>query len=374
MKRTILQKLRIESGKTQEQVAEELGVVIGTVQNWEKTLRFKSHNDLHDLLDLYDIDDLTRCEIVQQIYGKYTCISESELINQIQASFPSLHSLSQTNCSLDFFTECLQAFENRMHCLECTITYCTHYANNFCCPIFALKTAKIIDSITAEYNTVVNAEHNYYIDKLNENLATKYVFNDSNSSIFIEEYNKMMTSDEYIEAFCAELKDCSTFSTKEQVAEAVQQMQAEYAKLYNAKQHLLKYIAYKYASTDLIDIKYMIQKDELLIWANLHILPASKTYRITMTTDAINNVLASDIYTIILSSCKDDEINKSKNDYVYCSANYVDIELAESIINKLSQVLLLHRRPLITKEGWKDVCHSNQALKDYINHNSSGRG
>ena len=60
MKRTILQKLRIESGKTQEQVAEELGVVIGTVQNWEKTLRFKSHNDLHDLLDLYDIDDLTR--------------------------------------------------------------------------------------------------------------------------------------------------------------------------------------------------------------------------------------------------------------------------------------------------------------------------
>ena len=36
MKRTILQKLRIESGKTQEQVAEEMGVVIGTVQNWEK--------------------------------------------------------------------------------------------------------------------------------------------------------------------------------------------------------------------------------------------------------------------------------------------------------------------------------------------------
>ena len=53
MENNILQQLRISCRKTQEQVAEYMEVAVGTVQNWEKTLRFKSKDDLHDLLDLY---------------------------------------------------------------------------------------------------------------------------------------------------------------------------------------------------------------------------------------------------------------------------------------------------------------------------------
>lgn len=64
----ILKKLREETGMTQETVADELGVAVNTIQNWERTGKIAKES-LHGLLDLYAVDQMMRNRVVLAIFG-----------------------------------------------------------------------------------------------------------------------------------------------------------------------------------------------------------------------------------------------------------------------------------------------------------------
>ncbi|MQN00731.1 MAG: XRE family transcriptional regulator [Lachnospiraceae bacterium] len=64
-----LKKLRDETGMTQEAVAEKLEVSVSTLQGWERTERIPKES-LHDLLDVYGVDQKTRDKTVLQIFGE----------------------------------------------------------------------------------------------------------------------------------------------------------------------------------------------------------------------------------------------------------------------------------------------------------------
>ena len=64
----ILKQLREEANLTQETVADQLGVSVNTVQNWERTGKITKES-LHDLLDIYEIDHLTRNRVVLSVFG-----------------------------------------------------------------------------------------------------------------------------------------------------------------------------------------------------------------------------------------------------------------------------------------------------------------
>lgn len=64
----ILKQLRDEANLTQETVADRLRVSVNTIQNWERTGKITKES-LHDLLDLYGTDHLTRNRVVISIFG-----------------------------------------------------------------------------------------------------------------------------------------------------------------------------------------------------------------------------------------------------------------------------------------------------------------
>lgn len=68
MDNNILKQLRDEASLTQESVANSLGVSVNTIQNWERTGKI-SKEQLHDLLDLYGTDHLTRNRVVLSVFG-----------------------------------------------------------------------------------------------------------------------------------------------------------------------------------------------------------------------------------------------------------------------------------------------------------------
>ena len=79
---SILSKLRKQKGLSQEDVAEMMLVSVRTVSNWERTMRFKIPEDLHDLLDVYGVDYPERCKVIQEVYGNFDCKAWLPCISQ----------------------------------------------------------------------------------------------------------------------------------------------------------------------------------------------------------------------------------------------------------------------------------------------------
>ena len=52
----LLRLLRLNRGWTQEKAAEMVDRDVNTIQNWERTFRFRYPSDLHKLLRLYGAD------------------------------------------------------------------------------------------------------------------------------------------------------------------------------------------------------------------------------------------------------------------------------------------------------------------------------
>ncbi len=64
-----LKTLREAKGMTQENVAELMDISQSTLQNWEKEGYNISANSLHELLDIYKVNDRERNEIVLEFFG-----------------------------------------------------------------------------------------------------------------------------------------------------------------------------------------------------------------------------------------------------------------------------------------------------------------
>lgn len=64
----ILKQLREKANLTQESVAERLRISVNTIQNWERTNRLAKES-LHDLLDIYEVNEVTRNQVVLEIFG-----------------------------------------------------------------------------------------------------------------------------------------------------------------------------------------------------------------------------------------------------------------------------------------------------------------
>ena len=65
-----LKALRKETGMTQEQVAERMDVQPRTILDWERGVQCRRVRDFHRLLDIYDVSDQVRIDLVMIAYGR----------------------------------------------------------------------------------------------------------------------------------------------------------------------------------------------------------------------------------------------------------------------------------------------------------------
>lgn len=65
-----LKALRKETGMTQEHVAELMDVQPRTILEWERGVQCRKVSDFHKLLDIYDVSDQVRIDLVMIAYGR----------------------------------------------------------------------------------------------------------------------------------------------------------------------------------------------------------------------------------------------------------------------------------------------------------------
>ena len=65
-----LKSLRKKTGMTQEQVAELMDVQPRTVLGWERGIQCRRLRDFHKLLDIYNVSDQVRIDLVMIAYGR----------------------------------------------------------------------------------------------------------------------------------------------------------------------------------------------------------------------------------------------------------------------------------------------------------------
>ncbi len=65
-----LKALRKETGMTQEHVAELMDVQPRTILEWERGVQCRRVQDFHKLLDIYDVSDQVRIDLVMIAYGR----------------------------------------------------------------------------------------------------------------------------------------------------------------------------------------------------------------------------------------------------------------------------------------------------------------
>lgn len=386
MENNILQQLRISCRKTQEQVAEYMGVAVGTVQNWEKTLRFKSKDDLHDLLDLYDVDEIVRNAIVLGIYGK---ANTSKTIDQLICSTlqcaPHLQLTYVNRLRFDDIIDCLLIIEHRMSCVMCSMIYCSEYVyKNHHSYLFSRKTAAIIDQVAEEYNIILNAKYTH------ESLWT---FNNicpdmSNSLLqlgdvlFFKEYGKDMTYEEYLDAQEKNLPPQSSRSPDTLVMNAVIEMKKEYYELYHTHRLLLSQMTMIPFACQYFKVNYEINKEGKTMWAVYHILPSGTTHIAHLLYDAEYSNAFSDIKANYanISFCEDtkpphppvfltakNEHSEHYSDFLNCNtANFVAKSYIDKLLDSLSPILQSHSPAFVDYEALIEESKNNKLLNDFI--------
>ena len=215
----LLKRLREAKGFTQEEVADRLEVTTNTIQNWEREFRFKRPEDLHSLLDLYGVADVTRNSIVLDVYGRKfgdNCAVMTEKVpgcNVLQEVMDEIAGEKDVQYyfpyPLDKLCTCLDVVDNRMSCLETAISYLEG-----CCfgkrvgLISGWQTAFIIDSIGREYNAEAGAAEVNRIQENNEKVRDAFPLGDEEGwTIYSEEFGEYIDPIAHEKQFLGELKD-----------------------------------------------------------------------------------------------------------------------------------------------------------------------
>ena len=309
----ILKSLRLQAGLTQEQVAELVDVTTNTVQNWERNYKFSTSEQLHKLLDIYNVDEITRLKVILAVYSR-----KNDSLHLIVDSSYDL--FADKELLLQYYTNILSALENRMMSVECTIDYLDNHK-----PAFTRKTAKIIDLIASEYNIILNAEEEFNVYCFNANINTLFPFCDF-MPMPISEYDRYMTYDEYINKKNCELHSCHKRTQEKALNDAIKKIKKNYnalSKLYN---YFLHYIADTYASDD-ISVTDEIDVDSNEMYKVLTILPAGKRYKIYSLKEAGKN-----------TTIQDSTLQNSN--YTYCDASFIDKNTITKIVEAIKTELL----------------------------------
>lgn len=311
----ILKSLRLQAGLTQEQVAELVDVTTNTVQNWERNYKFSSSEQLHKLLDIYNVDEITRLKVILAVYSR-----KNDSFHLVADSSYAL--LADKELLLQYYTNILSALENRMMSVECTIDYLDNHK-----PAFTRKTAKIIDLIASEYNIILNAEEEFNVYCFNANLHNQFPLADYVPTP-VDEYGRDMTYNEYFNKKNRELHNRQNQTQGEALNDAIKKIKKNHnalSKLYN---FFLHYIADTYASDDIsVTDEIDVARNEM--YKVLTILPTGKSYLIRNNTFIENNVDTLLQHKAIQNS-----------NYTYCDASFIDKSTTKRIFEAVKKELL----------------------------------
>ena len=373
----LLKKLREAKGFTQEEVADRLDVTTNTIQNWERDLRFKRPEDLHALLDLYGVSDVTRRCIVLDVYGRKSeddcvamtekdseCVVFKEAIGRLAGEKDVAHYVSYP---LDKTCACLNVVDNRIKCLETTINYVDkYYFSKKARWIAGWETAILIDAIGREYGVEIGAVGVYQIQENNYKLDEAFPFGDDEGwTVYSEEFDCEFDCEEYADALSSKVD--WTRSPLEEQGKALGEMRKDLLELSVIRERILTYICQQGGWEKQVDISGLLDVDNKMFWEVVTIQRTGKSYKRASTLWRMEWFLAPERDNMI-SIDRRPKVRKRSLMEVYCDAAFYGKETVAQALRVMGRALNLMPVDveIMSMAEWADVCRQSTVLKERL--------
>ena len=382
----ILQRLREKLNLTQEDVACAMDRTINTIQNWEKKMKFKTPEDLHELLDFYGVNDNLRAMIVQTIYGrqksnksvyepdlKHLCFLDNDNNKMLNSAFDYYNNVGGGDFSLypiDRVVDAIEVIEGRINCLKAAIAFIRKAFIEKSTPnIYGMKSAKCIDMIAEEYGIVLDAEKTFMISEANSYINQRFPFGMLyDYKVFIPEFGKKLSYEEYFE----EVKEKAGEIRRpldDAIFMALNNMDDEIYNLECVRNAGLTYILESGFARGEVDDEYMIQMSTRSIWELIVIKPLGKSFKTVPTVESLDELFINkNLFKNVVLDNRPFNIEDTE------STVYVDsgVFYSKELVVKSSLVLenvtghIIKNEDYLSEDDWLDYCCDSDKVQNYI--------
>ena len=290
--KTLIKRIRETSGMTQEQVAEAMGVSVNTVQNWERFNLFKNKDMLHDLLDLYKVDDVLRTRAVLEAFGRSenrdyfiteffgeddrqpSRIAVQDIYDQKDISYPF---------PIDQMISCLNVICTRLSCVQGTILFLEGYIEKCEPVIFCRESAIVIDRTCKEYDVQVCAEQVYEMQMMDEIISVAFPFGDEGErKEYVKSYDREMTYNELFEKESAKIS-LAERSDPGEIETLLYELELEELALAEMKYRILTCLIQTSLYEGFVEKEYLVDAREESFWTLVHLRVTDQTFKIPST-------------------------------------------------------------------------------------------
>ena len=362
-----LKQLREIAGFTQEAAAEAIDVSPSTIQNWEYGQIPRDTNLLHDLLDLYRVDNLERAKVILSMYFPKDKLAKPELLQSIH-DWDAAFSATPVPNRLYFFTDTLEMLDARIDSLTVTLDFANRIFSKKLYSIYNLKTAKTIDKTAAEYDLTLNAESAFKISAVNTEHVYYFPLWDF-CKMPLEENGLTMSDADFLQQ---KTKDIifSKASSKHTLQDGISLMKKDLDKLMQWRNTILLELSYSTHFTECVKTEYVIEKSGVL-WQKVTILPCKKSYLLPPEENELSDIIVrSKSYPI---SFFEQEHLASSEHFLYCNSFYINKELVKQAIRTVLPLIHIGNVHFFTSREWEKICKSNKNLQDFCKEYSSER-
>ena len=384
----ILQCLRETSKMKQEEVAYKLNKSVKTVQNWERTMKFQKSEDLHALLDLYDVRDDLRASIVQEVYGdKSVNADESYGINlkniaicdatwiTVDESFNHYGLANQDDYGCyyppDRIVEAVIVIDKRIECLKSLITYISaKFIEKKAVNVFGINTAKIMDSLANEYDIFLEIEKHYMVTEAYEYINKRYPFGLNNwFKKKIPIFEEKLTYEEALDAIEDKIGIIKE-SCEEDVLKALEMMKDELHNLEVIKTNSLIYLKQQESMSSDVIKSYEIDLKNRAIWEVVSIVSADISIRVVSDLDCLKRVIYDEnsLEYMICDNMSQSTYTKKISIFIKSGAlcSKMMALKAINILRHVTRFVVSNDQNCTTEEEWIQICNESEMVQSYI--------
>lgn len=373
---TILKRLREEKGFTQEEVANRLDVTANTIQNWERTLKFKRVEDLHSLLDAYGVDDAMRNFIIIDVYGRksendtvimengpdYDALKDaiSRLVGEKDTEHYVPYPLDKT-CTL------LDVVENRIKCLEVTIRYVdTFYFGKTSKLIWGWETALLIDAVGREYSVEIGAAEVYMMQENNRKADAAFPLGDEEGwTIYSTEFQCELDYEDYVDALNAKVG--WNRSALPDLKTALGEMKKDLFELSVVRERVLTYICQQGCWESMVDISGLLDVSDEVFWEIVTIKRTGRSYRKVSTLQRMRWFLDPK-REHALSIDRRPKMRKKGRMDICSTATYQSKAVVQQALHLMGRALdvMPTEVKLLSMAEWEAVCRQSKVLREHL--------